>query len=92
MTRHCLQPDLWRVRIERHTVARWIVPSSSTTIPGPDAEFACLTAVRAAHVRQGLPAWRPLLRASLVYATATPTAAVPRVSVPAPHEQLRLAA
>ncbi len=54
----------WRVQIQRHACARWIVPRSVCTLPAPDERAARLFALRAAHVQLDMPAWRPLIRTS----------------------------
>jgi hypothetical protein len=63
-------PPAWRVRIERHTVARWLIPTQTFVLPAVDEADARLEGCREAHRRQSLPPWRPLLRASWPFASA----------------------
>jgi hypothetical protein len=66
-----LPPQTWKVRIAAHAVPpRWLIPSQTVRLPAPDAEDACLRAVRWAHADADVPPMRSLLRRSLQHATA----------------------
>ena len=91
MTRRLPLPT-YSVTISRHVCVRYLVPAQKLTLVAFSEADARLAGIRRTHVELGLPAWKPLIRESWPHSSATPTTAVPRVSVPAPHEQLRLAA
>lgn len=79
----------WRVKIAKHRCSRWIVPRSVCTLPAPDERAARLFALRAAHAKLNLPAWRPLIRTSWPHSRAERIGAQAPVREPA--EQRRAA-
>lgn len=83
----------YRVTVERHVVARWLIAPTTAIVPAVSAEDARTFVVGIALRRAGCPPWKPLVTRSLIFATATRTDALPRVTVKADDsQQLRIAA
>lgn len=66
-------PPIYRVSIEAHEVAgRWRIPAADDlSLPASSPGQAVGFAVRAAHARAGVPPWRPWVRVSEDFTTAT---------------------
>lgn len=75
MSRRLLPPPIWKVKIERHTVARrWLIAGQRMNLSAVDEMDARTFGVQLAHSYVGVPPWRPCRRESLSYTTATPIA------------------
>jgi hypothetical protein len=83
-------PATWIVTIERHAVSRWFIGRQVVKLPAPDSEDACLTAIRWAHGKAGVPPWRPLIRESLKHTTAKRTGSAPVAPIALANCQLEL--
>lgn len=63
-------PPLYAVHVAAHGCDRYSIPELRLKIPACSVDHARRQAVAEAHRRGGLPPWRPLIRASMPYATA----------------------
>jgi hypothetical protein len=65
-------PQSYRVQIKGHEVAgRWKITEADVSVPASSPAQAIGFATRAAHARAGVPPWKPWIRESEGYATAT---------------------
>ena len=62
------------VELREHSVERWPVPAWSGEVWAPTQDLAVAKAVREAHVRAEVPPLVSLLRRSVPYCSATPSA------------------
>jgi hypothetical protein len=63
------------VTVAEHDVPpRWHIPAQVLKVCAPDATSARAQATQAAHRAAGCPPWKPLLRISYPYTSATPLA------------------
>ncbi len=81
----------YRVTIERHACERWIIPAQTFRLVAYTEPEARLAGIRECHIRQSLPPWRPLVRESWPYSSATRTDYAPEI-VPDYGQQLEIAA
>lgn len=81
-------PPMYRVEIHRHAVPpRWIFPNVVVRLPAVNAADARRTVVIWTHGEIGVPRWRPCIRHSMQFASATRTSS-PRMKVVSAHQQL----
>lgn len=66
--------ELWEVTTRAHVVGgRYEIPASVVVLGNGTAGDARLAAVRLAHIRARVPAWRPCVRESWPYTSAVRT-------------------
>jgi hypothetical protein len=71
---------MFRVEIEAHHVQpRWHIDQRTTELASNSAPAACERVIRWAHGDLGIPPWKPCVRRSLEYTSAT------RLDVPEPE-------
>jgi hypothetical protein len=86
-------PPTYDVTIRRHHVDRWLIGAQSATLPAFSELGARGEAIRLIFARLEIPPWKPLIRTSLTFTTATlsaPWHSEPRNLDPHPPAQLEL--
>src|SRR2546428_118972 len=64
---------MYHVELAAHDLPpRWRIPARTVELPAADVEDAARQVIRWAHSDAGAPPWRPLVRASLAFASARP--------------------
>jgi hypothetical protein len=63
-------PPLWRCRLRRHQVDRWAIAELDIRLPAVSEEHARRQVVLEGHRRAGVAPMKPLIAASMGFASA----------------------